>query len=66
MDRQIHTRSVEQMCRRRLHAGIRGEVEKLMSGVNNHCDLTSHRGLTHTWPAGTSITDTEGKSHCFC
>lgn len=36
----------EQVCRRRLHAGIQGRVKMLRSGVNNHCDLT----LT-TWRA---------------
>lgn len=30
----------EQVCRRRLHAGIQGRVKMLRSAVNNHCDLT--------------------------
>lgn len=36
----------EQVCRRRLHAGIQGRVKILMSGVKNHCDftLTTWRG----------------------
>lgn len=50
----------EQVCRRRLHAGIQGKVKMLRSGVNNHCDLTLTtwgRGGCHIWPAEAIIND---------
>ena len=52
----------DQVFRRRFHAGIQSRVKALMSGVNNHCDLTltTWRGACHIWPAEAIITDTEG------
>lgn len=52
----------EQVCRRRLHAGIQGRVNTLMSGLNNHCDLTwtTWRAECHIWPAEATITATGG------
>lgn len=49
----------EQVYRRRMHAGIQGRVKTLMSGLNNHCDLTSTtwRPDCHIWPAEATITE---------
>ena len=60
----------EQVRRRRLHAGMRGRVKMLMSGLSNHCNLTLTpwrwgRGGRHIWPAEPTITDTENVLKCF-
>ena len=51
----------EQVCRRRLPAGIQSRVKTPRCGVNNHCDLTltPWRGACHIWPAEATSTGAE-------